>query len=168
MNFIRVHKNSDGTGDNLTRDANMIFPPNVTSFYKQVRVKESTYLDKRTGTMQQKQAYTYSSSRKRPNHPEELRWRWWFRELQESYRPYVGTPTDKQVWVNRICKWYFIKEEDLRDWTYQEWAWAYVNAVRGHPNRGPDNEIILSYDAFLRGDYTIPNFDIDGNIIWPK
>ena len=80
-------RNENGDGDTLTRDANMIFPPNTTHFYKPVHVKASTYLDKKTGIRQQRNEYSYVTSRERPNHPEELRWRWWYREYKNAEIP---------------------------------------------------------------------------------
>lgn len=164
-NFIRVHRDPAGFGDTLVRDANMIFPPNTTHYYKTITVKSGTRVDKRTNTLHQTEAYSYKTSRKRPNHPEELRWRWWFREYQQA-----TSQSDKDKWAKRICDWYFIKMDDINDWTYAEWSWAYVYGIGGHANRDMTDpeHIILSYDFFLQGGYTIPQFDIDGNVIWNK
>ena len=52
-----------------------------------------------------------------------------------------------------------IKLSDLDYWTYQEWAWSYVYAIGGHENRLTDEPIILSYDKFLSGGYTMPEFE---------
>lgn len=160
--FIRSHKDPNGEGDTLTRDVNMIFPPNTTHYYKPITVKATTILDKRTNTTQQREGYTYQSSRRRPNHPEKLRWTWFFRELREA-----TTDEQKQYWTNKICQWYFIRPDQLHDWTYTEWAWEYVHVIGGHPNRHPDN-IILNYDDYLLGLHGIPTFDLNDNIVWPK
>ena len=114
-------RNPDGDGDSLIRDANMIFPPNITNFYKEVKV-----------TNPNKETYSYRSSVRRANHPEEQRWSWWFKELREA-----NSNAAKQRWVDKICKWYFIRPEDIDLWTYGEWAWCYFNVIAGHFNRGP-------------------------------
>lgn len=133
--------NTTEYGDTLFRDANMIFPPNITNYYKRVTTK--------TG-----QSYRSSVSRK--NHPELLRWRWWFAEWLEA-----GSHEEKKVWTDKICDWYFIHSDELDLWTYNEWAWAYYKTINGNPNRGNDR-IILSYGI------EIPTYDEKGEMIWPK
>lgn len=138
--FLRGHTNPDGTGDNLMRDPNGIFPPNVTNYFK-VTISR--------GMM-------YKTSTKRRNHPELLRWQWWMAEYKEN----------SSEWVNRICKWYFIKPEDIELWTYTEWAWAYVKAISSRDNRATPTPIILSYNDYLDGVYGMPKFDDKGETIW--
>ncbi len=101
---------------------------------------------------------------KRPHHPEKLRWDWFMKEYNT-----VDNSKDAQHWANRICDFYFISYDDFFEglWTYNEWAWAYVNTLLGHNNRIAGRQV-LSYDKFLAGEYGLPSFDIDGNVIWPK
>ena len=139
--FIKVHSRENG--DELSRDDNLIFPPEITNYYK---------LCTPPGRM------PYRASVRRPNHPESLRWRWWFAELNEA--------VDKTVWTKRICDWYFIKPEDLEAWTYDEWSWAYYTQIAGHQNRMVPDKIILSYEDYLSGKYTMPTLDEEANIIW--
>lgn len=139
--FIEVH--STQSGDSLSRDENLIFPPEITNYYK---------LCAPPGRM------PYRASVRRPNHPESLRWRWWFTELEEA--------SDKTLWTKRICDWYFIKPIDLEAWTYDEWSWAYYTQIAGHENRMVLDKIILSYDDYLAGKYTKPTLDDEANIIW--
>lgn len=144
--FISLHLDPSGVGDTLTRDVNMIFPPHVTSFYKLVRPKN---------------APAYRSSVKRKNHPEELRWNWFMAEYK----------ADPVKWEDIVSDWYFITPEDLRLglWTYNEWAWAYTEAIDGHENRISDhNKVILLYDAFAEGAYGYVKYDNKGDIVWKK
>lgn len=144
--FLLSH--SGPSGDDLIRDTNMIFPPHITSYFKIVK--------SRLGQ-------TYSSSVKRQNHPEQLRWRWWFSELQSA-----NNQTDKDYWTKHICDWYFIYQYDLSFWTYSEWAYAYHTQIAGHPNRTPHDRIMLSYTDYLDGLYGIPTYDDKGEVIWSK
>ena len=145
--YIRAHTDlALGEGDDLVRDPNLLFPPQVTNFYKKVTSKDSR---------------DYRSSQRRKNHPEELRWNWFMAEYMNA----VGT--QKTVWRNRVCAWYFILPEDLDIWTYKEWSWSYVNAIAGHPNRIGDPTIIL-YNDYARGKWGLPNYDHNGNIVWTK
>ena len=98
---------------------------------------------------------------KRANHPEELRWRWWMQEYREA-------DASQPVWTLRLCNHYFIKPEDIMDWTYREWAWAYYNEISGHPNRFVSNPKIISYDDYLSSSYGYPPLDNEGEIVWPK
>lgn len=149
--FIEVH--STQSGDSLSRDENLIFPPEITNYYK---------LCAPPGRM------PYRASVRRPNHPESLRWRWWFAELEEATdrSRWSNTATCKTVWAKRICDWYFIKPIDLEAWTYDEWSWAYYTQIAGHENRMVLDKIILSYDDYLAGKYTMPTLDEEANIIW--
>jgi len=145
--FILAHTTE--TGDLLTRDSNEIFPPQITNYYKLITTK--------TGL-------SYRSSVKRINHPELLRWRWWFMEWADA----VNTAT-KDMWTTRICDWYFIKPEDLEVWTYEEWSWAYYTQIGGRYNRLIElrmGRIILSYESSMNGEYGIPERDKNGDIIW--
>lgn len=142
--FLSAHLTPDGMGDNLTRDINGIFPPNVTSYYKIVKRADGT---------------TYMSSTKRRNHPEQLRWNWWMAEYE----------ADPEGWAKRITDWYSIQEHEISMWTYNEWAWAYVDAIGGHPNHHSNpNRIILSYEHYLNGFYGYPKYDEKGDLIWTK
>jgi len=138
--FIAAHTNENG--DELGRDSNLIFPPQVTNYYRLISV---------AGRL------PYYTSVKRGIHPEAMRWRWWFAEFEAA--------TDKTLWTKRICDWYFIKPEDLGAWTFDEWSWAYYTQIGGHQNRVPER-IILSYEEFLKGKYTMPTLDAEGDIIW--
>jgi len=142
--FIQANVNE--SGDLLTRDYNEIFPPYITKYYKLITTKAGK---------------TYKASVKRNNHPEALRWRWWFTEWSEAY-----DPREKDIWQRRMCNWYFIKPEDLSVWTYNEWAWAYHNQINGHINRLTEDKIILSYDDYMNGKYGVPQYDKAGDIIW--
>lgn len=148
--FITAHVDPTGFGDNLTRDTNMIFPPHITSYYKLITRVDGT---------------TYRSSVRRRNHPEELRWNWFMAEYRHN-------PKD---WEELVCNWYFITKEDLRYgmWTYNEWAWSYVNAISGHPNRVQDGVeshmvVTLLYDAFAEGAYGQIQYDDNGLVDWSK
>lgn len=138
--FLRAHLAPDGNGDNLMRDVNGIFPPNITNYFK----------------MTASRGIHYKSSIKRRNHPELLRWQWWMAEFDES----------PDQWRDRISKWYFIKPDEITSWTYTEWAWAYVTAISSHNNRGIPEPIILSYEDYLDGRYGMPTFDEKGDTIW--
>ena len=144
--FIRAHTNQV-TGDDLTRDANMIFPPNVDSYYKTVKGKNGTY----------------KSSVKRANHPEYLRWKWYFAEYQEA-----KDEVEKFKWIQQICLWYFILPKDIDNWTYDEWAWCYYSYIAGEENRNKWHKKILSYDDFLKGKYGQIVFDGNGDIVWDR
>jgi len=147
--FIIAHTNE--SGDLLTRDSNEIFPPQITSYYKLIITKSGQQ---------------YRSSVKRANHPEQLRWRWWFMEWTEAKDAGI-----KAMWTRRICDWYFIKADDLDLWTYEEWAWAYYTQLDGQFNRlveGRMARTILSYTDSMAGNYGVPNRDKDGDIIWSK
>lgn len=133
-------------GDNLTRDVNEIFPPNVDSYYKLITTKDGQ---------------TYRSSVKRRNHPEYLRWQWWMAELAEA-----KTLEEKLKWENLITKWYFIRQEDLLFWTYYEWSFAYFKKINGQPNRYVADRVILNYDEFLYGFYGTPKYDNKGDLIY--
>lgn len=139
--FVASHTKENG--DELGRDLNLIFPPQVTNYYKLIAPPGRI---------------PYYSSVRRAIHPEAMRWRWWFAELAAA--------SDKQLWQKRICDWYFIKPEDLEAWTFDEWSWAYYTQIGGHNNRRPDR-IILSYDTYLKGEYGRPTLDEEANIIWP-
>lgn len=159
--FDLLRKNTPeelGEGDQLVRDANMIFPPNVTHYYKTVTVRERMTIDKRTGNSVQRPAYTYKSSQPKKSHPEELRWRWYFAEYRNN----------PEEWLQRICDWYFIYPHDIDMWTYPEWAYSYVSQINGHPNRKPYEQQILSYDEFAAGKYGKISYTSKGEIIWPK
>lgn len=149
--FLRSHTSLD-SGDDLVRDDNMIFPPNINSYYKSVKTK--------TG-------YSYRSSVKRANHPEYLRWKWYFAE-------YENAPTKelKEKWKNHICKWYFIKPRHIDLWTYDEWAWCYYRDIAGAYNYREDTlghcTIYLDYDKFVKGQYGQIEFDNEGEIIWKR
>lgn len=143
--FITAHTTE--TGDNLSRDANDIFAPQVTHYFKEVAGRNDS---------------SYRSSVKRANHPEELRWRWWMQEYREA------DEASQPVWTLRLCNHYFIKPEDIMDWTYREWAWAYYNEISGHPNRFVSNPKIISYDDYLSSSYGYPPLDNEGEIVWPK
>ena len=161
--FELLRKNTDaelGEGDNFIRDNNMIFPPNVTQYYKKITVKPHTRVDKRTGSLMQQEGYSYRTSRKKNSHPEELRWRWYMAEYKQA-----KNKEDELIWQKRICEWYFILPDDIDIWTYQEWAWSYVKHIGGIYNR-TDNPIILLYDSYVIGNYGIPNWTLDGEIIW--
>lgn len=141
--FIETHA---GEYDSLQRDDNLIFPPQITSYYKKITKPDGS---------------TYRSSVVRDNHPEQLRWQWWFSELEAA--------ADKTYWMNRICDWYFIKPEDIDAWTYVEWSWAYYYRIAGHQNRyNVEHKAILSYDAYLAGKYAFPEMDDKGNIVWRR
>lgn len=140
--FIAAHSNAADNNDELARDANLIFPPHITNYYK---------LCTPPGRL------PYRASVRRASHPESLRWRWWFSELYAAI--------DKTAWTKRICDWYFIDPQDLDAWTYDEWSWAYYTQIGGHDNRHTDR-ITLSYQAYLDGIYGRPVLDNEANIIW--
>jgi hypothetical protein len=137
---------SDEGADTLTRDNNGIFPPNLNHFYKITRYKDREYVN----------------SVLKPAHIEQARWRWMLAEENEN-------PLTRKQWRERIAKWYFIKSEEIEQWTYTEWAWAYVNHIGGSENRLIANPVILSYDDYLSGQYNgRAQFDAKGEIIWTK
>lgn len=145
--LIQLNSGEDGKGDILMRDVNGIFPVEIDSYYKTVNVKHGTQ---------------YKSSTKRANHPELLRWRWWFKELE------YAEPGSKEYnkWLEHICKWYFIQPRDVWAWSYQEWAWVYKKQIDSHNNRHVDNPVVLDYEVFLTGVHGYPEFDEEGDIIW--
>ena len=137
-----VSGSGDGA-DTLTRDRNDIFPPNLNRYYRQMRSKDREYI----------------SSVIKPAHLEQARWRWLMAEYAEN-------PTQ---WGAHISKWYFIKESEIGNWMYTEWAWAYVNHIGGEENRLTDNPITLVYYDYVMGRYNgHPEFDKRGDIIWKK
>ncbi len=140
--MLRSHSTGDGE-DNLVRDNNLIFPPNIDRRYVFIKTKEREY-------------YT---STKKPMLLEQARWRWFMAE-------YKNNPA---VWGTRIAKWYFIKETDIDLWTFTEWAWAYVYGINGAENRLTPTPIILSYDDYLVGKYNgHPKYNERGDITWTK
>lgn len=143
--YIAAHTDGE-SNDDLIRDFNEIFPPNVNSRYKLIVSKNG---------------HQYRSPVKRRNHPEALRWAWWFAEWQEA-----DTLESKIAWETRISNWYFIRVVDMPMWTYPEWAWAYVKAIGGNPNRDQASPIILHYDDFVAGIYGIPTYDDKGDLMW--
>lgn len=146
--FIRLHTDQElGLGDDLTRDENLLFPPNMTNFYKKIKTKK----------------YEYSSSQRRENHPEELRWNWYMAEYN-----YAIDDIAKKLWLDRICIWYFIIPEDIDLWTYKEWSWAYVTQVGGHQIRTPKCEFKLLYTEYAKGTYGKIKYDDQGNVIFNR
>jgi len=141
-----LNSHADGTGDgadSLTRDKNDIFPPNMNRFYKLIKTKDREY---RTSAL-------------KPAHLEQARWRWLMAEFAEN--------PDK--WRAHIAKWYFIREEEVGQWMYTEWAWAYVHHIQGDENRLVEKPIILNYYNYVMGRYNgHPEFDNRGDIIWKK
>ena len=144
-----VENNQSEFGDSLIRDDNLIFPSEVTSYYKKITRPDGT---------------TYRSSVVRSTHPEKLRWNWFFSE-----REYAKRDADIWHWEKQISNWYFIKEEELVAWTYMEWSWAYYTQIAGHFNRHKDqSNIVLSYEDYLNGKYGFPDVDDNGNIVWTR
>ena len=146
--FLNLHTDKSTGEDDLPRDVNMIFSPNVTSYYKEIKSQSG---------------YTYKSAVKRNNHPEYLRWKWYFSEYENA-----ETVADRNYWRLSICNWYFIKPEDIDVWTYDEWAWAYYSYISGEENRLTKNKKILSYDSLIKGEYGKIVFDENGDIIWER
>jgi hypothetical protein len=140
--MLRGHSLNDGQGsDTVVRDANAIFPPNLTKFYKLVRKKDREYM---TRAM-------------KPAHLEQARWRWLMAEYAD----------DPDKWREHISNWYFIQEDEIELWMYTEWAWAYVYRINGDENRLTQTPIVLSYKDYVAGKYNgRPTFDERGNIIW--
>lgn len=133
--------------DLLQRDDNGIFPPQITHYYKRVY----------------KTSGGYRSSTRRSNHPEQLRWKWWMSEYENS------TGNTKKQWATRIQNWYFIEEADILLWSYEEWAWAYFTQIGGVLNSQlSDNFIKLYYNSYLKGDYGRPKRDKNDYIIWER
>jgi len=145
ISFIASH--SGEHGDDLQRDENLIFPPEITNYYQLVRA---------TGRA------PYYASVRLSSHPEALRWRWWFTEMANA-----ANEEDKKTWEKRICDWYFIKWSDLDLWTYDEWAWAYYSRIAGWNNRIADR-IILVYFDYLDGAYGMLLRDEKANTIWKR
>ena len=138
--MLNSHFTGEGA-DNLTRDKNDIFPPDITRYYKHF-----------TGTDRD-----YVASTNKTAHLEQARWRWLMAEYNE----------DPAQWRAHIAKWYFIKEDEIDLWMYTEWAWAYVNHIGGLANRLIEEPLILSYQDYLAGKYNgYPEFDERGEIIW--
>lgn len=139
--MLKSHKTDEDGEDNLTRDRNDIFPPNMNRFYKLIKSKDREY---------------YSSALK-PAHLEQARWRWLMAEYAE----------DPEAWRDHISKWYFIKPDEIDLWMYTEWAWAYVHYIAGEENRLTEDKLILSYADYMAGEYGgHPKFDSRGEIIW--
>lgn len=129
--------------DTLTRDANDIFPPNTTRYYKLYQGKDREYV----------------SSVAKPAHIEQARWRWLMAEFEQ----------DPDRWRKHIANLYFIDEDEIELWTYSEWAWAYVHHISGQENRLTDNPVTLYYNSYLDGDYSgLAVFDERGEIVWAK
>lgn len=142
-----IARNYKDGEDLLQRDDNGIFPPQITHYYKKVY----------------NTAGGYRSSTRRSNHPEQLRWRWWISEYENS------TGNTKKQWATRIQNWYFIEEADILLWTYEEWAWAYFTQIGGVLNsRLSDKFVMLHYNSYLKGDYGRPERDKDDYIIWKR
>lgn len=141
--MLTSHQTSAGDGsDTLTRDANSIFPPNQDRYYRKIKGKDREY---------------YANLVK-PAHIEQARWRWLMAEYAES-----------DLWREHIANWYFIKPDEIDNWMYTEWAWAYVHRIGGDENRLRPDPIILSYDDYVAGHYNgRPEFDSKGDIIWKK
>jgi len=141
--MLASHKASnsgDGT-DNLIRDSNMIFPPNLNKYVRKYSGKDRDYY--------------YDTTK--PSHLEQARWRWFMAEYAEN-------PVN---WRSVIADWYFIREDEVDTWTYFEWAWSYVNEIAGAENRLIDNPVILEYSKYIGGAYNgHPTFDNQGEIIW--
>ena len=136
----------DGTeegADNLTRDKNSIFPPNLIKISKLIKLADREYI----------------TNAIKPAHLEQARWRWLMAEFA----------TDPDKWRDHISKWYFIKPDEIESWTYTEWAWAYVYHISGEENRLTAHPLVLSYEDYVKGLYNgHPDFDKRGDIIWPK
>lgn len=136
QDILRFHTNEYlGLGDHLVRDANLIFPPTTTNKFKTITVPERIRPD---GTIIP--GYSYKSSVAKGYHPEELRWTWFFAEYEQA-----PTQKDKDEWLRKICRWYFIKPEEIDLWNYQLWATEYTTHIAGHENRLTKDKIILSY-----------------------
>lgn len=147
--LISTNFNFDTGDDMLQRDDNGIFPPHITHHYKKVTKKGNEY--------------SYKSSQRRANHPEQLRWRWWMSEYENS------KGKERERWATHIHNWYFIVEADFLVWTYEEWAWAYYTQIAGHRNNPRlDDYIVLYYDHYLAGDYGRPERDENDDIIWRR
>jgi len=139
--MLTSHKTTEDGGDTLTRDKNDIFPPNLDHFYKLIKSKDRVY---------------YANAIK-PAHLEQARWRWLMAEYEEN----------PAQWEDHIAKWYFIKPSEISMWMYTEWAWAYVNEIRGIENRLTATPVILDYADYMAGLYNgYPNFDKRGDVIW--
>lgn len=145
--FINAHTDAEGN-DDLTRDYNSIFSLKATHYYKLVTSKDGS---------------SYRTSTKRNNHPEKLRWRWWMAALREARES--GDADAIELWTSRITTWYFVKSDELDMWTYDEWAWSYVKAIGGHPNRGSMPQQLL-YNDYMAGFYGRPRYDEKGDLIW--
>jgi len=142
--MLTSHSTGAGDGvDTLTRDGNEIFPPQLNRFYRTFYGKDRDYV----------------ASVVKPAHLEQARWRWLMAEYAEN----------PLQWATHISRWYFIHEAEIENWTYSEWAWAYVHAIGGEPNRLIPNPIMLSYDDYLCGKYNgYAKFDERGEIVWTK
>ena len=142
--MLASHKTGSGDGeDSITRDPNDIFPPNMNHYTRVVAGKDRIYY----------------SNVLRPAHLEQARWRW----LMAEYA------ADPDKWRAHIAKWYFIREEEIEQWTYTEWAWAYVNHIASAENRLTDLPQLLQYEYYINGWYNgRAVFDERGDIVWPK
>lgn len=138
--FLLKHTNLSG-GDDLMRDDNGIFPPEITHYYKRIKNKDGIF---------------YKVAVKRANPPEYLRWQW-----------YMQMAKEKPETIPMVANHYFLKEEELFEWTYNEWAWAYYHEIRGMENRMIKHPIILQYNYFLQEFYNgFPNYNDKGDIDW--
>jgi hypothetical protein len=143
--MLTAHKvvGAEDGADTFTRDQNDIFPPNLNRYYKLIRSKDRVY---------------YTSALK-PAHLEQARWRWLMAEYAEN----------PEQWAEHISKWYFIRKDEINDWMYTEWAWAYINHIRGVENRLTNNPLVLIYADYMNGQYNgHPKFDERGDIVWPR
>ena len=91
-----------------------------------------------------------------------------YHRLKRANHPGTWLDAGEKATQPVACNHYFIKPEDIMDWTYREWAWAYYNEISGHPNRFVSNPKIISYDDYLSSSYGYPPLDNEGEIVWPK
>lgn len=124
-------RNSDGeiVGEGASRDENGLFDLRVNKHWRAIKV----------GDFSRQHIYkTKIASTKRL---EEYRWQWIKAMINEA------PPEEKDDLIKLFCNKYFVKPAELADWTFSEWANAYMSVIRGWKNTDEHNKTItiLSY-----------------------
>lgn len=112
-----LNDRNEVVGDGLTIDVNGIFDFKVTKKWKTITVQSGTrvFHTQHGYVSRDVQGCTYRSKVKLKRPYEKFRWDWLHSSALEN--------TD----VDKFCQKYFIKPEEFLNWTFREWANAYLH-----------------------------------------